>query len=55
MGIPRTRITQEEAGAIKAYANLKMSTREISERVKRDVRSVRKVLKGVVASTKYFI
>ena len=51
MGIPRTRITQEEAGAIKAYANLKMSTREISERVKRDVRSVRKVLKGVVAST----
>lgn len=51
MGIPRTRLSQEEAGEIKGYAKLKMSVREISERVKRDARSVRKILKGVVAAT----
>ena len=49
MGKPRTRLTQEDIGEIKAYHRLKWSARKISEAVKRDVRSVRKVLKGEVA------
>lgn len=44
------RITSEDAGEIKAYAKLKMSTRDIANRVKRDVRTVRRVLKGVMPS-----
>lgn len=51
MGVPRTRITEEEIGEIKAYSKLKWSVAKISEAVKRDPRSVRNVLKGVVAST----
>ena len=45
------RVTTEEAGAIKAYATLKMTARQISEILKRDVRTVRKVLKGEMPST----
>jgi len=51
MGKPRTRISQEETGEIRAYAKLKWSTRKISQAVKRDVRSVRRVLNGVTPST----
>ena len=51
MGGPRTRITQEEVGEINAYSKLKWSTRKISEAVKRDIRTVRKVLRGIVPST----
>jgi transposase len=50
MGVPGTRITQEEIGEIKTYKKLGWTVAQICEAVKRDARSVRRVLKGVVAS-----